>query len=103
MTNREAIADGANPCDQVAELVMRLDKLGYRGDYSFEVFNDDYQQMPMEPVCARAFRAAEWLRRGATAEFSRGFMVFEKIMQPPFSRSRQRPCELSPAFMVFEY
>jgi sugar phosphate isomerase/epimerase len=47
--------------DQVAELVMRLDKLGYRGDYSFEVFNDDYQQMPMERVCARAFHAAEWL------------------------------------------
>jgi sugar phosphate isomerase/epimerase len=46
---------------QVADLVMRLDKLGYRGDYSFEVFNDDYQQMPMERVCARAFRAAEWL------------------------------------------
>jgi hypothetical protein len=38
MTNREAIADGANPRDQVAELVMRLDKLGYRGDYSFDVF-----------------------------------------------------------------
>ena len=38
--------------DQVAELVMRLDKLGYHGDYSFEVFNDDYQQMPMERVCA---------------------------------------------------
>ena len=46
---------------QVAELVMRLDRLGYRGDYSFEVFNDDYQQMPMERVCARAFRAAAWL------------------------------------------
>jgi hypothetical protein len=61
MTNREAIAGGANPCDQVAELVMRLDKLGYRGDYSFEVFNDDYQQMPMGRVCARAFRATEWL------------------------------------------
>jgi hypothetical protein len=25
-------------------------------------------------------------------------MVFEKIMQSPFSRSRQRPCDLSPAF-----
>ena len=66
MTNREAIGDGANPCNQVAKLMMRLDKLGYRGDYSFEVFNDGYQQMPMERVCARAFRAAEWLRRGAT-------------------------------------
>jgi len=39
MTNREGIGDGANPCDRVAELVIRLDKLGYRGDYSFEVFN----------------------------------------------------------------
>ena len=38
MTSREDIADGANPCDQVAELVMRLDKLCYRGDYSFDVF-----------------------------------------------------------------
>jgi len=65
MTNREAIADGANPCDQVAELVTRLDKLGYWGDYSVEVFNDDYQQMPMERVCARAFRAAEWLGEDA--------------------------------------
>ena len=106
MTNREAIADGANPLgldgieyieyatskpqalgqalemmgfrpiarhrsregahsDQVAELVIRLDKLGYWGDYSVEVFNDDYQQMPMERVCARAFRAAEWLGEDA--------------------------------------
>jgi sugar phosphate isomerase/epimerase len=31
---------------EVAELVRRIDRLGYRGDYSFEVFNDDYQQMP---------------------------------------------------------
>ncbi len=51
--------------EQVAELVTRLDKLGYRGDYSFEVFNDDYQQMPMERVCARAFRAAKWLGEDA--------------------------------------
>ena len=33
--------------EQVAELVTRLDALGYRGDYSFEVFNDDYQQIPL--------------------------------------------------------
>ncbi len=26
--------------------MTRLHGLGYRGDYSFEVFNDDYQQMP---------------------------------------------------------
>ncbi|HEU4457605.1 MAG TPA: sugar phosphate isomerase/epimerase family protein [Methylibium sp.] len=47
--------------DQVAELVTRLDRLGYRGDYSFEVFNDDYQQMPPATVAARALRSAIWL------------------------------------------
>jgi sugar phosphate isomerase/epimerase len=47
--------------DALAELVLRLDKLGYRGDYSFEVFNDDYQQTPLEAVAARGRRAAAWL------------------------------------------
>jgi sugar phosphate isomerase/epimerase len=46
---------------QVAELVMRLDSLGYRGDYSFEVFNDDYQQIPLTTVAERARRSALWL------------------------------------------
>jgi sugar phosphate isomerase/epimerase len=47
--------------EQVADLVMRLAALGYRGDYSFEVFNDDYQQMPLPLVAQRARRSAEWL------------------------------------------
>lgn len=47
--------------EQVAELVMRLAALGYRGDYSFEVFNDDYQQMPLPLVAQRARKSAEWL------------------------------------------
>jgi sugar phosphate isomerase/epimerase len=47
--------------EQLAELVMRLDRLGYRGDYSFEVFNDDYQQMPLPTVAERARRSAVWL------------------------------------------
>ena len=46
---------------ELAELVTRLDRIGYRGDYSFEVFNDDYQQMPLPVVAQRARRAAEWL------------------------------------------
>ena len=46
---------------QVAELVTRLDALGYRGDYSFEVFNDDYQQIPLAAVAERARRSALWL------------------------------------------
>jgi sugar phosphate isomerase/epimerase len=47
--------------DAIAELVLRLDRMGYRGDYSFEVFNDDYQQIPLEAVAQRARRAAAWL------------------------------------------
>jgi sugar phosphate isomerase/epimerase len=47
--------------EQLARLVVQLDHMGYRGDYSFEVFNDDYQQMPLPRVAARARAAAVWL------------------------------------------
>ena len=47
--------------DALAALVTKLHSLGYRGDYSFEVFNDDYQQMPLPAVAARAFKSALWL------------------------------------------
>jgi sugar phosphate isomerase/epimerase len=46
---------------QVAELVRTLDRLGYRGDYSFEVFNDDYAQLPHAIVAERARRSVKWL------------------------------------------
>ncbi len=46
---------------ELARLVVALDRLGYRGDYSFEVFNDDYQQLPLPVVAERARRAAVWL------------------------------------------
>jgi sugar phosphate isomerase/epimerase len=46
---------------QVAELVRALDRLGYRGDYSFEVFNDDYTQLPPAVVAERARRSVKWL------------------------------------------
>ncbi|MES3000589.1 MAG: sugar phosphate isomerase/epimerase family protein [Pseudomonadota bacterium] len=46
---------------QIVELVSRLDALGYAGDYSFEVFNDDYVQMPLPMVSQRARRSALWL------------------------------------------
>lgn len=45
----------------LAQLVHKLHQLGYRGDYSFEVFNDDYQQMPLPMVAQRARRSALWL------------------------------------------
>lgn len=47
--------------ERLAEIVVRLDRMGYCGDYSFEVFNDDYQQLPPPVVAARARRAAVWL------------------------------------------
>jgi sugar phosphate isomerase/epimerase len=47
--------------EQLARLVLQLDRLGYRGDYSFEVFNDDYQQLPLPMVASRGRAAAVWL------------------------------------------
>jgi sugar phosphate isomerase/epimerase len=47
--------------EELVRLVTALDRLGYRGDYSFEVFNDDYQQLPLPVVAERARRAAVWL------------------------------------------
>jgi len=46
---------------QLSAMVRTLDALGYRGDYSFEVFNDDYRQLPLPLVCERARRAAKWV------------------------------------------
>ena len=45
---------------QLAELVLRLDRLGYCGDSSFEVFSDDYQQMPLHTMVERARRSVVW-------------------------------------------
>jgi len=47
--------------EALALFVTRLDAIGYYGDYSFDVYNDDYLQMPPETVADRARRAADWL------------------------------------------
>jgi len=47
--------------EQVGALVRELDEMGYRGDYSFEVFNDDYRQLPLPVVAARARRSVKWV------------------------------------------
>nr|WP_216667306.1 sugar phosphate isomerase/epimerase family protein [Herbaspirillum rubrisubalbicans] len=54
---------------ELSDMVRRLHRSGYRGDYSFEVFNDDYLQMSPAVVAERARRSAKWvtdqvLRRG---------------------------------------
>ena len=46
---------------ELVQLVLKLDTLGYAGDYSFEVFNDDYVQMPLPMVAQRARSSALWL------------------------------------------
>jgi sugar phosphate isomerase/epimerase len=46
---------------EVADIVSRLAALGYTGDYSFEIFNDDYQQLPLPLVVERARASAQWL------------------------------------------
>lgn len=46
---------------ELADLVRRLHGGGYRGDYSFEVFNDDYLQMPPALVAQRARNSARWV------------------------------------------
>ena len=47
--------------DSVIELVRKLDAMGYRGDYSFEVFNDDYKQLPLPLVAQRARQSVKWI------------------------------------------
>ncbi|MBC7733601.1 MAG: hypothetical protein H7306_17190 [Bacteriovorax sp.] len=62
--------------EQLVERVMRLDRLdrpGYRGDYSFEIFNDDSQQMPLAtPPNARAARRCGWAKTCCTARCPAG-------------------------------
>jgi sugar phosphate isomerase/epimerase len=46
---------------EVSAMVRAVDALGYRGDYSFEVFNDDYRQLPLPMVAERARRSVKWI------------------------------------------
>ena len=46
---------------ELAGMLRALDAMGYRGDYSFEVFNDDYVQLPLPVVTSRATRSVQWL------------------------------------------
>lgn len=47
--------------EELSDLLRRLDRRGYRGDYSFEVFNDDYLQLSPEIVARRAHSSAKWV------------------------------------------
>ena len=47
--------------EALADLVPKLDRLGYDGDYSFEVLNDDYLNLPLPVVAERALKSDVWL------------------------------------------
>lgn len=51
---------------ELSRMIRMIDQSGYRGDWSFEVFNDDYVQMPGEAVAARARDAAMWVSSQST-------------------------------------
>jgi len=52
--------EGVHSAD-LSRMIRMIDRAGYRGDWSFEVFNDDYVQMPGEAVALRARNAAMWV------------------------------------------
>ena len=54
---------------EILALVRKLEKLGYSGKYSFEVFNDDYQQLPARIVTARAMDSARWIAENAIRNY----------------------------------
>ena len=47
--------------EAIARFIVKLEEMGYIGDYSFDVYNTDYLQIPAETIADRARCAAEWL------------------------------------------
>jgi len=47
--------------ESIARFIVKLEEVGYFGDYSFDVYNTDYLQMPADTIADRARHAAEWL------------------------------------------
>ena len=47
--------------DILSKFIVKLEEIGYFGDYSFDVYNTDYLQMPPEEIATRARKAADWL------------------------------------------
>jgi sugar phosphate isomerase/epimerase len=47
--------------EELMRFVRTVDDMGYRGDYSFEVFNDDFKQMPLAMVARRARQSVKWI------------------------------------------
>ena len=54
----------------IVDLVEHIERAGYRGDYSFDVVNDDYAHLPAAAVAARGRKAATWLCAQAPARLA---------------------------------
>lgn len=62
--------DGAHDAELAAFIGM-LHHIGYGGDYSLEVMNDDYLQLPQSVVANRARLSALWIKEQAESGSSR--------------------------------
>jgi 2-keto-myo-inositol isomerase len=59
--HRRAFPNESAHRDVIGTLVRKIHQAGYRGDYVFEVFNDEYLHLAPESIVSRARRAAQWL------------------------------------------
>jgi sugar phosphate isomerase/epimerase len=59
--------------DALVALIAKLEENGYSGDYSFDVYNGDYLEMPADVIAGRGRTAADWL----------GEMVLRRTLEVP--------------------
>ena len=59
--HRRVFPSEGNHSAALVDLVERIEGAGYRGDYSFDVVNDDYTNLPAAAVATRGRKAATWL------------------------------------------
>ena len=59
--HRRAFPNESAHRDVIGALVRKIHRAGYRGDYVFEVFNDEYRHLAPESIVGRARKAAQWL------------------------------------------
>jgi sugar phosphate isomerase/epimerase len=59
--------------DALVALITKLEENGYSGDYSFDVYNSDYLEMPAGIIAGRGRIAADWL----------GEMVLRRTLEVP--------------------
>ena len=82
---------------EVGDAGPRAGRHGYRGDYSFEVFNDDYKQLPLPMVAERARRSVKWITGWCRAGASRRSGGLDQHEATMISRCARDAAACSPA------